>query len=49
MLKEWLQGKDEVGKQGGHTWRALVDGLRHPLLKQTQIAETIERELPIFW
>jgi len=24
------QLQDDVGRRGGHTWRALVKGLRHP-------------------
>ena len=44
MLALWLQGKDKVPSKGGHTWRALVNALRHPKVNQTEIASKIEQE-----
>ena len=44
MLTAWLQGKDDVLMKGGHTWRTLVNALRHPLVAQNEIADKIERE-----
>lgn len=44
MLAAWLQGKDSVGRRGGHTWQALVSGLRHPRLNQTEMASRIEKD-----
>ena len=44
MLAAWLQGKDSVSKRGGHTWQALVNGLRHQKVNQTEIASKIQKE-----
>ena len=44
MLVAWLVGKDNVGKRGGHTWLALVRGLRHPKVNQTELASKIEEK-----
>ena len=44
MLAAWLMGKDKVGEKGGHTWQSLVEGLRHPRLNQTEIANKIVKE-----
>ena len=45
MLTAWLMGKDMVRKRGGHSWRALVNGLRHRRVNQTEIACKIEQEM----
>ena len=44
MLSARLVGKDNVGGRGGHTWLALVRGLRHPMVNQTELADRIELE-----
>jgi len=44
MLTAWLQGQDNVGRRGGHTWEALVKGLRHPSVAQNETADKIQRE-----
>jgi len=44
MLTAWLQGQDDVGRRGGHTWRALVKGLRHPSVAQNETADKIHKE-----
>ena len=44
MLTAWLQGQDDVGRKGGHTWGALVKGLRHPSVAQTETADKIQKE-----
>ena len=44
MLAAWLQGKDDVNKRGGHSWRALVKALKNPLVKQYEIADKIQKE-----
>ena len=44
MLTAWLQGQDNVGRRGGHTWGALVKGLRHPSVAQNETADTIQSE-----
>jgi len=44
MLAAWLQRNDDVNKRGGHTWRALVNALKHPLVNQSEIADKIQRE-----
>jgi len=44
MLTAWLQGQDNVGRKGGHTWRTLVKGLRHPSVSQNEAADKIQRE-----
>jgi len=44
MLTAWLQGQDDVGKRGGHTWESLVKGLRHPSVAQNETADKIHRE-----
>ena len=44
MLTAWLQGKDDVNSKGGHTWRALVNALRHTSVTQNETADKIEIE-----
>lgn len=44
MLTAWLMGRDAVRKRGGHTWPALVSGLRHARVNQTEIANRVEQE-----
>ena len=44
MLTAWLQGQDNVGRRGGHTWGALVKGLRHPSVAQNETADKIQSE-----
>ena len=44
MLTAWLQGKDDVNSKGGHTWRALVNALRHTSVTQNETADKIETE-----
>ena len=44
MLTAWLQGQDNVGRRGGHTWGALVKGLRHPSVSQNETADKIQSE-----
>ncbi len=44
VLTAWLLGKDTVRRRGGHTWQALVNGLRHGRVNQTEIASRVERE-----
>ena len=44
MLTYWLQGKDDVMKRGGHTWRTLVNALENSLINQNEIAGKIKRE-----
>ena len=44
MLTGWLQGQDNVGRRGGHTWGALVKGLRHPSVAQNETADRIQSE-----
>ena len=44
MLTAWLQGQDGVGRRGGHTWGALVKGLKHPTVSQNETADKIEME-----
>ena len=44
MLTAWLQGKDDVNSKGGHTWRALVNALRHTSVMQNETADKIETE-----
>ena len=44
MLVAWLQGQDNVDRRGGHTWRALVKGLRHPSVAQNETADRIQSE-----
>lgn len=44
MLTAWLQGQDDVGRRGGHTWEAMVKGLRHPSVAQNETADKIKRE-----
>jgi len=44
MLAAWLQGKDNVNNRGEHTWRALVNARKHPLVNQSEIADKIRRE-----
>ena len=44
MLTAWLLGQDGVNKRGGHTWRALVNALRHSSVTQNEIADRIQKE-----
>ena len=44
MLAAWLRGQDNVNKRGGHTWKALVNALRHSQVAQNEIADRIQRE-----
>ena len=44
MLMSWLQGQDGVSRRGGHTWGSLVEGLRHPSVAQSEIADNIQRD-----
>lgn len=44
MLAAWLLGRDDVNKTGEHTWRALVNVHKHPLVNQSEIADKIQRE-----
>ena len=44
MLTAWLQGLDNVGRRGGHTWKTLMKGLKHPSVAQSEIAAKIQRE-----
>ena len=43
-LAAWLRGQDNVNKRGGHTWKALVNALRHSQVAQNEIADRIQRE-----
>jgi len=44
MLTAWLQGQDNVGRKGGHTWGTLVKGLSDPLVAQNETAHKVQRE-----
>ncbi len=42
MIMRWLQGRDRVLENGGHTWNSLVRALRAPRVSQTEVAQRIE-------
>ncbi len=44
VITRWLQGKDRVMEQGGHTWNTLVKALKEPKVNQNEIAEKVRRE-----
>lgn len=44
VIAAWLRREDQVSKRGVPTWENLVKALRHPRLKQNEIADKIANE-----
>ena len=44
VIAAWLRREDQVPKRGVPTWENLVKALRHPRLKQNEIADKIANE-----
>ena len=43
VITAWLQKVDQVKKRGAPTWQRMVEALRHQRIRQSDIADKIEK------
>jgi len=44
VIHAWLQRKDQVDEKGKPSWQVLIKALKHPMVRQTGIANDIAKD-----